>query len=181
MPHLNLLMRDIEGGAKSHTTDVLEEESSRATCLHRLGDRVHGCGRRSATKYKSIPWKFQTSRFFSLPNVRYVMLSRTYGEVMDRNRTCTFVLLLSDLGYATKYNEYPDRRLPRLCKVLHGLEAFHRDQSPRRGIRVAALPPCMKKAHLWLGASGVSGPWGVSNKLSDSVHRVAGAILFPPH
>ena len=87
---------------------------------------------------------------------------------------CVFVLLLSDLG--SHHTTIP-------VEVFRGF-AFADDLAPfivinrQDAVSAWSFTALHEVAHLWLGASGVSGSWG-DNRIERFCNRVAGAILFP--
>ena len=167
--HLNLLMRDIKA-AQNLIRDVLEEEQAEPLAF--INSATLSMGVEAVAKSIAKTLRFDLETFRAERKVRdaFAYLRET---IESQN---IFVLLLSDLG--SHHTTIP-------VEIFRGF-TYADDLAPfivinrQDAVSAWSFTALHEVAHLWLGASGVSGPWG-GKQIERFCDRVAGAILFPPH
>ena len=167
--YLNLLMRDIKA-AQNLIKDVLEEEQAEPLAFINSATVSMGVDAVAKSIADALDFDLEVFRVKGKVRDAFAYLRKTI------EKTGIFVLLLSDLG--SHHTTIP-------VDVFRGF-AFADDLAPfivinrQDAVSAWSFTALHELAHLWLGASGVSGPWG-DKQIERFCDRVAGAILFPPH
>ena len=167
--YLNFLMRNTKA-AQNIVRNLLEED--RAEPLSFVGSAAMSDGVEAVARDIMDKLEFDLAMFRAKRTVR-----DAFAYLRERiEKKGIFVLLLSDLGsYHTTIS----------VQVFRGF-AFVDDLAPfvviNRQDAVAAwsFTALHEVAHLWLGASGVSGYWS-DHRVEQFCDRVARMTLFPPN
>ncbi len=167
--HLNLLMRDIKA-AQNLVKGVLEDEHTEPLAYIGSASMANGVEELANSIVDTLEFDLETFRAERTVRGAFAYLR----QQIEQKRI--FVLLLSDLG--SHHTTIP-------VDVYRGF-AFADRLAPfivinrKDAVSAWSFTALHEIAHLWLGASGVSGRWS-DKRIERFCDRVAGTILFPRH
>ncbi len=167
--YLDILLRNLHS-VQSLVRDLLEEEEAQA--LPFINSATMSIGYEKVAQDIAATLEFDLSQFRA---------KTTVSDAFAYLRDCIeskgiFLLLLSDLG---SYHTRIPVRVFRGFAIADPIAPFVviNNQDAKSARSFTALHEI---AHLWLGASGVSGAWG-ELQIEKFCNQVAGNLLLPPY